>query len=50
MADLSGITRLRNPAKSADYNQDWRVSYAEAHAFAEVDEETSDLPVSTFEI
>ena len=49
-AGLSGINRLGKPVKSADYNQDGRVSYAEAHAFAKVDEKTSDLPVSTSEV
>ncbi|HAC64938.1 MAG TPA: Caspase domain-containing protein [Cyanothece sp. UBA12306] len=49
-AGLSGVNRLGNPVKSADYNQDGRISYAEAHAFAKVDEKTTDLPVSTSEV
>lgn len=48
-AGLSGRDRIGNPAPSADYNQDGVVSYAEAHAFAKVDEETSDWPISTSE-
>ena len=35
---------------SADYDTDGTVSYAEAHAFAKVDEETTDWPVSTLEV
>jgi hypothetical protein len=49
-AGLSGIDRTGNPVASADYNGDGRVSYAEAHAFAKVDEETMDWPVSTSEV
>ena len=48
-AGLTGRDRLGNPVTSADYNQDGKVSYAEAHAFAKVDEETTDWPVSTAE-
>lgn len=48
-AGLSGRDRVGNPADSADYNQDGRVSFAEAHAFAKVDGETSDWPISTSE-
>jgi hypothetical protein len=48
-AGLSGVNRIGKPVASADYNQDGRVSYKEAHAFAKVDEKTSDLPVSTSE-
>jgi hypothetical protein len=48
-AGLSGINRVGLAVRSADYNQDGRVSYAEAHAFAKVDEETPDLPISTSE-
>lgn len=48
-AGLSGITRIGESAPSADYNTDGRVSYAEAHAFAKVDEQTMDWPISTSE-
>jgi hypothetical protein len=48
-AGLSGRDRVGNPAPSADYNQDGQVSFAEAHAFAKVDEETPDWPISTSE-
>jgi hypothetical protein len=49
-AGLSGKSRTGQAVASADYNKDGRVSYAEAHAFAKVDEQTSDLPVSTVEV
>ncbi|MGD1858306.1 MAG: Caspase domain-containing protein [Leptolyngbyaceae cyanobacterium] len=49
-AGLSGIDRTGKPVASADYDTDGIVSYAEAHAFAKVDEETTDWPVSTLEI
>jgi hypothetical protein len=48
-AGLSGVNRLGKAVPSADYNQDGRVSYAEAHAFAKVDEKSTDLPISTSE-
>ncbi|MEM6449087.1 MAG: Caspase domain-containing protein [Cyanobacteria bacterium P01_D01_bin.105] len=48
-AGLTGRDRTGNPVASADYNQDGQVSYAEAHAFAKVDEETTDWPISTSE-
>ncbi|MEL6815866.1 MAG: Caspase domain-containing protein [Cyanobacteria bacterium J06598_3] len=48
-AGLTGRDRIGNPVASADYNQDSQVSYAEAHAFAKVDEETTDWPISTVE-
>ena len=48
-AGLTGRDRIGNPVESADYNQDGKVSYAEAHAFAKVDEETTDWPISTVE-
>ncbi len=48
-AGLTGRDRIGNPVSSADYNQDGKVSYAEAHAFAKVDEETTDWPISTLE-
>ncbi len=49
-AGLSGINRTGEKVASADYNRDGKVSYAEAHAFAKVDEKTMDLPVSTSEV
>ncbi|MEO1147896.1 MAG: C13 family peptidase [Cyanobacteria bacterium J06638_22] len=49
-AGLSGIDRIGTPVASADYNEDGRVAYAEAHAFSKVDGETTDLPVSTLEV
>jgi hypothetical protein len=49
-AGLSGKSRTGQAVASADYNQDDRVSYAEAHAFAKVDGQTTDLPVSTVEV
>ena len=48
-AGLTGRDRIGNPVSSADYNQDGQTSYAEAHAFAKVDEETTDWPISTSE-
>jgi hypothetical protein len=48
-AGLSGRNRVGQPVSSADYNRDRRVSYAEAHAFAKVDEYTTDFPISTSE-
>lgn len=49
-AGLSGQNRVGKPVASADYNQDGRVSYAEAHAFVKIDAQTTDLPVSTSEV
>jgi hypothetical protein len=48
-AGLSGRDRLGNPVDSADYDTNGNVSFAEAHAFAKVDEATSDWPISTSE-
>lgn len=48
-AGLSGVSRTGEPVASADYNQDGTVSYTEAHAFAKVDEKSTDWPVSTSE-
>lgn len=48
-AGLSGRDRVGKSVSSADYNKDGRVSYMEAHAFAKVDEKTTDLPISTSE-
>ena len=48
-AGLSGLSRTGRAVVSADYDGDGRVSYAEAHAFAKVDGETTDWPISTSE-
>lgn len=48
-AGLSGRDRTGKAVASGDYNKDGRVSYAEAHAFAKVDEKSIDLPISTSE-
>jgi hypothetical protein len=48
-AGLSGRDRTGKSVSSADYNRDGRISFTEAHAFAKVDEATSDLPISTSE-
>ncbi len=48
-AGLSGRDRTGQPVPSADYDRDGQVSYAEAHAFAKVDEATTDWPISTVE-
>ncbi len=49
-AGLSGVSRTGEVVASADYNGDRQISYAEAHAFAKVDEATMDRPVSTVEV
>ncbi|MEQ8957904.1 MAG: Caspase domain-containing protein [Coleofasciculus sp. C2-GNP5-27] len=49
-AGLSGIDRTGKVVPSADYNQDGTVSYAEAHAFAKVDDKSLDRPISTSEV
>ncbi|HBE17132.1 MAG TPA: Caspase domain-containing protein [Cyanobacteria bacterium UBA11149] len=49
-AGLSGISRTGEKVTSADYNQDGKVSYAEAHAFAKIDDKTIDRPISTSEV
>ena len=49
LAGLGGYSRTGQAVASADYDRDGVVSYAEAHAFAKVDERTSDRPVSTSE-
>ncbi len=49
-AGLSGKDRLGRTVPSADFNQDGRVSYAEAHAFAKVDNLTTDIPISSGEM
>ncbi len=48
-AGLSGQKRTGEKAPSADYNQDGKISYVEAHAFAKIDNESIDLPLSTSE-
>lgn len=48
-AGLSGLGRTGKVVASADHDGDGRVSYAEAHAFAKVDDESTDLPISTSE-
>ncbi len=48
-AGLTGRDRTGTRVESADYNLDSKISYAEAHAFAKVDEETTDWPISTVE-
>lgn len=48
-AGLSGLGRTGRVMASADHDGDGRVSYAEAHAFAKVDDEGTDLPISTSE-
>ncbi len=48
-AGLSGRDCTGKAVTSADYNKDGRVAYAEAHAFAKVDEKSIDLPISTSE-
>lgn len=48
-AGLSGVDRLGEKVGSADYNNDGKVAYSEAHAFAKVDEAAADWPVSTSE-
>ncbi len=48
-AGLSGMDRVGRIVEWADYDKDGRVSYREAHGFAKVDEQASDLPLSTSE-
>ena len=48
-AGLSGRSRTGKIVASADYNQDGRVSFTEAHAFAKIDQNNIDLPLSTSE-
>jgi hypothetical protein len=49
-AGMSGWSRTGVKVASADYNRDGTTTFAEAHAFAKVDEQTTDLPVSTSEV
>ena len=48
-AGLSGRDRLGHAVESADYDGNGTISFAEAHAFAKVDGETPDWPISTSE-
>jgi Peptidase C13 family len=48
-AGLSGKNRIGKVVASADYDKDNKISYREAHAFAKVDEQSMDLPISTSE-
>jgi hypothetical protein len=48
-AGLSGRDRVGEPVPSTDYDQDGQVTFAEAHAFAKVDQATPDWPISTSE-
>lgn len=48
-AGLSGRDRVGNSVTTADYDANGTISFAEAHAFAKVDGETSDWPISTSE-
>ena len=48
-AGLTGIDRVGKPVASADYDGSGQISYSEAHAFAKIDEVTSDRPISTLE-
>ncbi|MEO0535970.1 MAG: Caspase domain-containing protein [Cyanobacteria bacterium P01_A01_bin.123] len=48
-AGLSGVDRTGETVDSADYDNNGTVSFAEAHAFAKIDEQTSDWPISTVE-
>jgi len=49
-AGLSGKSRTGQGVVSADYDRNGQVSFAEAHAFAKLDEVSTDLPVSTSEV
>jgi hypothetical protein len=48
-AGLTGRSRINKPVASADYDFNGRVAYNEAHAFAKVDDVSTDLPISTSE-
>lgn len=48
-AGLSGRSRTGKTVTSTDYNQDGRVSFAEAHAFAKIDQQNVDFPLATSE-
>ena len=44
---LGGKSRTGEPITSADYNDDGRVSFAEAHTYAVIESNTIDVPVRT---
>jgi hypothetical protein len=44
---LGGKSRTGQPITSADYNDDGRVSFAEAHTYAVIESDTIDVPVRT---
>jgi hypothetical protein len=48
-AGLTGRSRTNKAVASADYDSNGKVSYKEAHAFAKIDDMTTDLPISTSE-
>jgi len=48
-AGLTGRSRIDKPVASADYNSNGKVGYNEAHAFAKIDDISTDLPISTSE-
>jgi hypothetical protein len=48
-AGLTGRNRINKPVASADYNSNGKVGYNEAHAFAKIDNLSTDLPISTSE-
>jgi hypothetical protein len=48
-AGLTGVNRVNQPVPSADYNSNGKISYNEAHAYAKIDDKSTDLPISTSE-
>lgn len=48
-AGLTGVNRVNQPIPSVDYNLDGKTSYNEAHAYAKIDDKSTDLPISTSE-
>jgi hypothetical protein len=48
-AGLTGVNRVNQPVPSADYNLNGKVAYNEAHAYAKIDDKSTDLPISTSE-
>jgi hypothetical protein len=48
-AGLTGFNRINQPVPSADYNSNGKISYNEAHAYAKIDDKSTDLPISTSE-
>ncbi len=47
---LSGHARASTTAVQADYNNDGRVSFAEAHAYTVITSDTIDIPLKTSEV